>query len=118
MPRSDAERVADALQSARLAVDFVAAMSLGDLTADPRTLADLKYELLVLGEALGSVSEKTCLGAAQLPWSQVRGLRNVITHEYFRVSPAILYQVVTADLPELIPALEALLNDLELKTDD
>lgn len=112
MPRSDRERLEDALAAARAATGFAAGMSLADLQTDARTLAALKYELLVLGEALGSISESTRLKAPALPWQQIRGLRNVITHEYFRVSPAVLYQVVTVDLRTLLPELEALLQNV------
>lgn len=108
MPRRDAERLEDALAAARAAIGFAAGLSLTELQADARTLAALKYELLVLGEALGGVSETTRLKATELPWQQIRGLRNVITHEYFRVSPAVLHQIVTVDLPQLLPLLERL----------
>ena len=110
MPRSDRERLEDALSAARATISFTAGLTLPALQADPKTLAAIKYELLVLGEALGSVSESLRQSAPQLPWPQIRGLRNVVTHEYFRVSPAVLFQVVTADLPILIPQLERLLE--------
>lgn len=64
----------------------------------------------MLGESLGRVSERTRQKAPEFPWAQIRGLRNVITHEYFRVSSSILHQVVTVDLPALVPALEALIQ--------
>lgn len=111
MPRSDSERLEDALAAAQAAVSFAGALTLDELRADHLTLAALKYELLVLGEAVGGLSDSVRQSAPDLPWSQLRGLRNVETHEYFRVSPSILHQVVTVDLPALIPRLDVLLDE-------
>ena len=64
----------------------------------------------MLGEAVGGLSPAVLDRAPGLPWRQMRGLRHLIAHEYFRADTGILHQVVTVDLPTLIPELEALLN--------
>ncbi len=45
----------------------------------------------------------------EMPWRQMRAIRNVVAHEYFGVSLPIIWETVTRRLPELKPALQALL---------
>ena len=44
-----------------------------------------------------------------VPWRLMRGVRNVVVHEYFGVDDAILWQTVRGDLPPLAPLLEDVL---------
>ncbi|MBI5478190.1 MAG: DUF86 domain-containing protein [Deltaproteobacteria bacterium] len=46
-----------------------------------------------------------------LPWMEMRGLRNLVVHEYFGVDVAILWQTVRDDLPRLVPLLERALQE-------
>ena len=45
-----------------------------------------------------------------VPWSQLRGLRNVIAHEYFDLDTRMLWNTVQRNLPSLIPALRKMLD--------
>jgi uncharacterized protein with HEPN domain len=39
----------------------------------------------------------------------MRGMRNVVVHEYFGIDDRILWQTVRGDLPPLAPLLEAII---------
>ena len=41
-----------------------------------------------------------------LPWQQMRGIRNRIVHAYDQIDLAIIWNVVTVELPPLAPELE------------
>jgi uncharacterized protein with HEPN domain len=43
----------------------------------------------------------------------MRGIRNVVVHEYFQVGLAVLWKTVKEDLPALVPHLERILSDEE-----
>jgi uncharacterized protein with HEPN domain len=45
-----------------------------------------------------------------LPWAEMRALRNFLTHEYDRVEANIIWDTIRNDLPPLIPMLENLLQ--------
>jgi uncharacterized protein with HEPN domain len=47
---------------------------------------------------------------SELPWAQMRGMRNVAIHEYFFVDLEILWTTVKIDLPRLKQQVEALLK--------
>lgn len=44
--------------------------------------------------------------SSELPWNEMRGLRNKVAHEYFGIDAAIIWQTATADLPPLKAPLE------------
>lgn len=59
---------------------------------------------------LGPVAETFC---PEFPWPKVRGLGNVLRHEYDRVESIRLWYVVQDDLPPLKAAVQAALRKLE-----
>ncbi len=43
-----------------------------------------------------------------IPWKEIVGLRNVISHEYDKVNYAEIYGIVRQQIPELITQMEPL----------
>lgn len=113
-----AQRLEDRLQHMREACRNIRA-DIGDLTkarflADGKTQRAVIESIMVIGEAASRVlqlapsMEQT---HAEL-WQQFRDaadMRNLLTHEYFRVDPSVVWTTVHNDLPEL----ERLLTGLE-----
>jgi uncharacterized protein with HEPN domain len=65
--------------------------------------------LAVIGEAAGRVPADITETSPQIPWSKMRGMRNVVVHEYFGIDHEVLWGTVTDDLKPLVPLLTALL---------
>jgi uncharacterized protein with HEPN domain len=42
----------------------------------------------------------------EIPWGKIRGIRNVLVHEYFRLYEEILWKAVQDDIPRLINSLK------------
>ena len=82
MRRSGRDPLEDALSAARAAITFGAGFTPQTLAADARTLAAIKYELLVLGEAVAGLSPELLGRVPGVPWAQMRAVRNVVAHEY------------------------------------
>jgi uncharacterized protein with HEPN domain len=68
--------------------------------------------LAVIGEAAGRVPADLTETNPQIPWSRMRGMRNVVVHEYFGIDNDVLWGTVTDDLKPLVPLLTALLAEL------
>ena len=62
--------------------------------------AAIRYHLLVIGEAAAQLSEVARDRGAP-PWAQIIGMRNRMTHEYFRTGRAQIAAVVGQPLEEL-----------------
>jgi len=64
--------------------------------------------LTVIGEASRKISPEYQAAHADIPWSEMKGLRHRLVHEYFRIQLPIVWDTIQSDLPKLIAQLEPL----------
>ena len=57
--------------------------------------------LLQLGELSHRLSEAFKETHSEIPWASIRGLRNMVAHEYGSVDPQIIWETVVEDIPAL-----------------
>jgi uncharacterized protein with HEPN domain len=78
---------------------------------DRRTSDAVLYNLVVIGEAAARIGEQTRARASEIPWTSIVGLRNLVTHEYFRVDLDVIEDIVSASLGPLELAAKRLLQE-------
>jgi uncharacterized protein with HEPN domain len=71
--------------------------------------------LQIIGEASRVLSADIRDEHPEVPWSQMIGMRNILTHNYFEVDLNVVWAVVERELPRLKPQIEAI---LEAREDD
>jgi uncharacterized protein with HEPN domain len=92
------------------------AQPLPDLEAfkkNPQVQDAIVRNIEIIGEAVNKIN-----GSAphfikehpELPWAQMRGMRNVAVHEYFFIDLEIVWTTVRDDLPKLKQEIAALLK--------
>lgn len=64
-------------------------------------------------ECAARLSDSMRAEVKDVPWKELRGLRNVIVHEYGEVDWDVLYNTVMFDFPPVIGALRAYRKTLE-----
>jgi hypothetical protein len=64
---------------------------------------------MTMGESVRWIPDVVLSAHPAVPWRTMRGVRNVVAHEYFGVDDEILWQTVRGDLPPLVPLLEDVL---------
>lgn len=57
--------------------------------------------LLQIGELVGALSEHFIVGHTVIPWKQIRGFRNIVAHAYGTIEPAVVWDILSNDIPEL-----------------
>ena len=67
--------------------------------------------LEVIGEAASHLPEDVQNAHPDIPWKEMRGMRNLLIHEYFGISLPIIWRTVVHDLPPLLPVLSDLLSE-------
>lgn len=95
-------------QAAADATIFVEGMSRHDFLADKRTQQAVIMSLIVLGEAATKVMDRYPEFASahkQVPWRNMRGMRNRIAHGYFDIDLDVVWDTVQNALPPLSAAL-------------
>jgi uncharacterized protein with HEPN domain len=111
-PRA-ADLLAHIRQAAHEACGFLAGMSFEEFFQDLRTQKAVEMSLVVIGEAAARVlSQHPELARqhADLPWREMRGMRNRMAHGYFEIDLEVVWNTVQTALPALLVQL----NDLEL----
>jgi uncharacterized protein with HEPN domain len=68
-------------------------------------------KLEIIGEAVKQISEGTRQRRPEIPWKQIAGMRDRLTHAYFGVDLGLVWRVVERDLHALQAAIDALLAD-------
>jgi uncharacterized protein with HEPN domain len=94
------------LDSAKEAVEFAAGNSREDLDEDRKLLLAIIKSIEIIGEAASKVTEACKAKNDNIPWNDIIGMRNRLSHGYFDVNLDIVWQTVKTDLPDLIKALE------------
>ena len=59
------------------------------------------YHLQIIGEAASRFNEDFRKQHANIPWSKIIGMRNILIHNYFEIDTEIVWNVVEKDLPVL-----------------
>jgi uncharacterized protein with HEPN domain len=55
---------------------------------------------ILIGEAVGKLSSTVKSRHSEIPWGQIRGFRNIITHDYVGVNADSAWEVVKQHLPQ------------------
>ena len=109
-PRDWLIRIEDILEACRRIVEYAGDSSEEEFKDDSRTVDAVIRNLTVIGEAAGHIPEEILKRYPETPWAEMRGVRNIVVHEYFGVSVPIIWKTVQDDIPSLIPLLQEILK--------
>lgn len=101
------------LEAVERILRYTAGMTCDQLQADAKTLDAVIMNFTVLGEAASGVPDEIQSRWPDIPWRVIKDMRNVITHQCFKISPEILWETIQAQLPPLAEQLRDLLRTLE-----
>jgi len=109
-PRLD-DYLSHMLEAAQLAREYVQGLAKDEFLKDRRTQQAVILNLTTIGEAAARiVSECKEFATAhpEIPWAQMRGMRNRMAHGYFDIDLNVVWDTVQTSLP----ALETQLREL------
>jgi uncharacterized protein with HEPN domain len=104
-------RLQDVIDAVTRIERYTQGMTSNAFRADDRTVDAVVRNLIVLGEASRHIPEDVEQRHPEVPWDRMRGIRNVVVHEYFGVDAEILWETARHDLPPLLPLLENVLRE-------
>ncbi len=113
MTRRVAQRVQDALDVMDAAADFIGDAQPHEFAADQKTVYAVERCFTVLGEAIRHVPDAVREAHPDVPWSEIMGMRNRITHDYLYTDREMMWRTVRADFPALRPLLQRVLDTLD-----
>lgn len=102
MPKRDPDLLLeDILTSIGKIERYTAGMEQAQFRQDEKTLDAVVRNLEIVGEAARQLPEEFAAQYPEVPWQQIRGLRNRIVHDYFGLDLEIIWQIISHDLPQL-----------------
>ncbi|WP_235062947.1 HepT-like ribonuclease domain-containing protein [Paramagnetospirillum caucaseum] len=87
--------------------DFIGRTSKPAFLADEILISAVTYQLFIVGEAARHLAPGLEERHPSIPWREMRGMRNIIAHEYGAVDSGAVWDVTTNDLAPLRLAMMA-----------
>ena len=107
----DRERLQHMLDAAMDVRSYVAGRRREDLDTDSMLRRALVNALQVIGEAAARVSDEGRTRVPTLPWGKIVATRHILVHVYWGIDGDQVWNMAVRDVPVLIAALEAALED-------
>ncbi|MBI4317736.1 MAG: DUF86 domain-containing protein [Chloroflexi bacterium] len=113
-PRDWRLLIKDILESITKIRRYTAGTTFESFSSDEKTVDAVVRNIGIIGEAARHIPQHIEEQYPDVPWSEMRGIRNVVIHLYFGVDLPILWTTVQHNLPPLVSRLQEIL-DIEAK---
>ncbi len=110
MKRQYEDYLRDMLENAEKALSFVQGLDYDGFCKDDKAMYAVIRAFEIIGEAARQVPENVRDANPEIPWREIVGMRNKLTHEYFGVNTKVVWRTVQEDLPVIILALKIILK--------
>ncbi|MEN6577461.1 MAG: DUF86 domain-containing protein [Phycisphaerales bacterium] len=101
MSRHERLRLLDILDAIDRIESYVVGLTYEDFLADRKTQDAVARNIEIIGEATRALSEEFKDRHADIPWSEIVAMRNIIVHQYFGILPDVVWDVIKNELPAL-----------------
>jgi uncharacterized protein with HEPN domain len=92
------------LKDIRTALDridsYTRGMSYEEFAVDEKTVNAVIFNFLVIGEAVKHLPPTLTGNHPEIPWRQIAGMRDKLTHAYFSIDYELMWKTVTVVLPK------------------
>jgi len=90
---------------------FIEGMSREEFEQDEKTAFAVIRALEIIGEAAKNIPDSIKAKYPQVPWREMAGMRDKLTHQYFGVSLQVVWRTATEELPDLGSVITGILNE-------
>jgi len=102
--------LADIVEACKRIERIASGRSDEQLVADEIVRDALLYSIVVIGEAASRIPPDVQARFPTISWARIKGMRNVLAHEYFGIDQGLVLDTVRNKVPELRRTLDAALN--------
>lgn len=107
----DKNRLEHILETCNILLDRKGKDSLDDLMNDPIKFYGYVKLVEIIGEATYKLTNEYRDSHPNIPWKMMEGMRHVLVHEYYRISPQKLWATINTDIPDLKDMLEEAIRE-------
>ena len=81
---------------------FIKDMSFEQFKDDRKTMSASAFAIGQIGELVQELDGEVLTDNPNIPWKDIRGMRNRIVHDYENVDLTVLWQTLRNDIPKLL----------------
>ena len=100
----------DMVESCRRIRRYIAGMDYEAFSRDEKTCDAVVRNIEILGEAAKAIPDEVLAKAPEIPWRNVRGMRDIVAHAYFGLDFEVVWSVCTTKIADLEAALTGILR--------
>ncbi len=108
----------DILYAIEKAESFVGDMDYTAFEADEKTSFAAVRALEIVGEASKKIPPEMRQEYPDVPWREMAGMRDKLSHDYFGVNLKRVFETVRQDLPPLRASIQKIVEELEAAESD
>ena len=105
--------IQDLVDYSEKAVRLVRGLAFDDFGDNEEKIFAVVKILEIVGEAARHIPKSLRAKYPTVPWKQVTGMRDRLTHEYFSVDLEVVWRTIHEDLPPLINIAKQMLEELK-----
>ena len=107
--RQDEASLVDIIQAAKRVLKFSESLNRKELEQNEEKQSAIFYQIMIIGEAVKRLSSDFRVQYASIPWKQMAGMRDILTHQYDEVDLDIIWEVIQTDIPQIIEMVQPLI---------
>ena len=108
----------------KIQIRFKSVNTVSDLTdsvAGIERLDLLCLPLILIGELVKKIDKVTDQSLfkkySDIPWEEIKGMRNIMVHDYFNIDAEEIFNTCKDDIPKLAETVESIISELNADKD-
>jgi uncharacterized protein with HEPN domain len=110
--RTHIDYLADIHSAIKKVRQFIQGITFEEFTSDDKTVFAVTRGLEIIGEATKRIPPSVRDLYPEVPWREMAGMRDKLTHNYFGVNLIVLWKTATEDLPNVEPAISRIVAEI------
>ncbi|MDJ1168189.1 MULTISPECIES: HepT-like ribonuclease domain-containing protein [Roseofilum] len=107
----DRESLVDIMTAIQLIFQYTQGIDSQSLSSNLEKQDAILRRITIIGEATKRLSKEFRQLHSSIPWKEIAGMRDVITHDYDEVDIDEVWKVVSENLPQLLSYIEPLVSN-------
>lgn len=101
----------DILESIEKIQQYTANLTFEDFIENNMAVDAVVRNFEIIGEAANHIPDDIQSKYSEVPWFEMKGMRNIMVHEYFRVDLKIVWMTARESLPVLVSMIKRIIAE-------